>query len=72
MAARDRYDLDIECPKCKAKGVLYMSENDYPFMRSRDRRIEKVEGNFTARIAVKARVEKIEIDCTSCSETFEQ
>jgi len=72
MAARDRYDVDIECPKCKGKGVLHMSENDYPFMRSVDRRIDQVDGNFTARIVMKTRVEKIEINCGSCSETFEK
>lgn len=47
MAAKDRYTKHIECPYCKAVGVLHVSENDYPFMRLLGRSIDEIDGNFS-------------------------
>lgn len=32
MASKDRYEIEVQCPKCSSKSVLNISENDYPFM----------------------------------------
>ena len=46
MASRDHFNVDIVCSKCGEKGVLDISENDYPHMRKRDRNATCITGNF--------------------------
>ena len=48
MAARDRYKVEVVCPGCGSKGVLHISEDDYPFMRKLHRAVDRTEGGFTA------------------------
>lgn len=67
MAARDRYDVNITCPKCGQKGVLHVSENDYPFMRRLDKTVDSVDGNFTAKITGESAVG---LTCDNCDEKF--
>lgn len=67
MAARDRYTSDIECPKCNQKGVLYISEDDHPYMQSPDRAIDKVEGNFDTYVS---RGVNVTITCRDCKAVF--
>lgn len=50
MAAREKFEQAFSCPYCKKSGVVHISENDYPFMKSLDTQIEKIEGEFKARI----------------------
>ena len=44
--SRERYNVSIECSKCKQTGTLRVSENDYPFMRNLDRSVICTEGDF--------------------------
>lgn len=67
MAARDRYDVNMTCPKCGEKGVLHVSENDYPFMKRLDKTVDSVEGNFSAKITGESDVSLI---CGNCSAKF--
>lgn len=36
MAARDRFEFEITCKKCKSSGIVKASEEDHPWMRSPD------------------------------------
>ena len=67
MAARDRQSSNIKCPKCEAKGVVHYSDNDYPFMRRNDREIEKVDGDFDAKLNAE---ERFDMTCKACGQTF--
>jgi hypothetical protein len=50
MAARDRYTSDVTCPECGNRGVLHISEDDYPFMRNLHRSVDRVDGEFIAEV----------------------
>jgi len=67
MAAKDRYDVSVTCPKCGEKGVLHISENDYPFMRRLDKEVDSVDGNFSAKVINDSDVSLI---CGNCGEKF--
>lgn len=67
MAARDRYQRQIECPECNAKGVLHLSEDDYPFMKKLHRAVDEVEGDFTASMSGEV---DIELRCNACGHEF--
>lgn len=67
MATRDHFSINISCPKCSQKGVLHVSENDYPFMKKNDRQIESIEGNFSAQMVGDTEIKKI---CLNCDEEF--
>lgn len=67
MAARDRYSYEVKCPQCGQIGVFLVSEDDYPFMTSPDRVVEKIEGNFSA--TVKRGVDVFAL-CKTCNITF--
>ena len=43
MASRDRYSWNLACEKCGNKGVLHISEDDYPFMNKLHRAVDKVD-----------------------------
>jgi len=40
MAARDRFEMDINCPSCGVGGTAQVSEEDYPFMRNPGFRVD--------------------------------
>lgn len=67
MAARDRYSVDIICPNCGEIGALHISEADHPYIRSPDREVDGVTGNFNARTLNEV---KIEITCKTCGTIF--
>ena len=67
MAARDRYDVGISCPKCTNTGELHLSENDYPFMKNLGREVDGVEGQFLAEMQGDL---DIKITCQLCGEIF--
>ena len=67
MAARDRYTKKTECKNCGTKGILHISEDDYPFMRKLNREIDEVEGDFSAKIRGDS---DIEITCNACGNSF--
>lgn len=67
MAARDRYTVDVTCPKCGEKGLLHISENDYPFMRRLDKKIDSIEGNFSGKMSGES---DIHLTCGKCGECF--
>ena len=47
MAARDRYTLDIKCPKCSNSGEVEVSEDDHPYMRDPVFRVDELPSGFT-------------------------
>jgi C4-type Zn-finger protein len=63
MAARDRYDYAVTCPSCGESGRVFVSEDDYPFMKSLNKEIEKIEGKF---IAKQIDANTIKITCSVC------
>ncbi len=46
MAARDRWDFELRCPKCGAVGRAYVSEDDHPWMRDPNFRVDEIDGEF--------------------------
>lgn len=46
MAARDRWDYGLKCPKCGATGRAFVSEDDHPWMRDPHFRVDSIEGEF--------------------------
>lgn len=67
MASRDHFEKKIKCPNCDEKGVLHYSDNDYPGMRNNNRRVDSVEGNFTASMSGDS---DIKITCGNCGKEF--
>ena len=67
MSARDRYSINIKCSKCGEQGILNLSENDYVFMKKRDLRVDKVEGNFSTSMKDE---HSIKITCKICDHEF--
>ena len=67
MAARDRQSSNIKCPMCEAKGVVHYSDNDYPFMRRNAREIDRVEGDFGAKLTAQ---ERFDMTCKKCGHRF--
>jgi len=65
MGARDRYTSEIECPKCKQKGLLHISEDEYRYSPLR-RSIDQIDGNFT----VSLDRAQINVKCGGCGEQF--
>jgi Zn ribbon nucleic-acid-binding protein len=68
MAARDRFTSEIICPFCNQKGVLHLSEEDHPYMRSPDRTVDKIIGNFHTSVSNGVQVS---ITCKECNTKFE-
>lgn len=68
MAARDKYSYGVKCPQCGQVGVFYVSEDDYPFMTSPRRSVDKIDGHFSA--TVQCGVDVIAL-CTICKTTFD-
>jgi len=67
MASKDRYERNINCPKCNGNGILHISENDYPFMKKLGRNVDSVEGEFDAKMHGEF---DIKIICKNCGEEF--
>lgn len=67
MASRDRYGYDLKCERCGVEGRIECSEDDYPFMRSPDFRIDSLSGPFTiARLGTTSVM--TDVVCESCGE----
>ena len=60
MAARDQYTLEVTCPECGNKGVIHISEDDYPFMKNLNRTVDRIVGTFTA---IADRNNKVPVEC---------
>jgi len=43
MTARDHYSISLTCPACGYAGKADMSEDDGPWIRSLDRRTERLD-----------------------------
>lgn len=67
MAARDRYEKNVTCPHCNEKGVILISENDYPFMKRLDKCVDSVDGEFEAKVLDDC---KVEVTCKKCGLVF--
>jgi hypothetical protein len=53
MAALDRYTQEVKCQGCGAVATLHMAEENHPYIKTSSdigRRIESVDGDFTARM----------------------
>lgn len=60
MKNRDKYQVKIECPRCKKEGVAYISQETQ--QDNLDQAIDKIEGDFAIRIHDTG----ILVDCQSC------
>jgi predicted RNA-binding Zn-ribbon protein involved in translation (DUF1610 family) len=69
MASRDHFYYDFICPQCGENGRIHWSENDYPFMKHHDRRLEKLEGNFSGSMLDE---KDALITCKSCGNKFKK
>ena len=67
MAARDRFTSKVICPKCGQEGVLHISEDDHPYMRSPNREIDGIDGEFRA--SVREGIE-VSVVCVKCESSF--
>lgn len=67
MAARDRYGYDLKCDRCGSEGRIECSEDDYPFMRSPDFRVDSLTGPFTVAKLGETSV-MTDVVCNSCRE----
>lgn len=62
--SREYWTNEVTCPACGAKGTVDVSENDYPFMRDRDRRVDGASEGFTAFVSADGRT--IQTTCVKC------
>lgn len=67
MAARDRYTLDLKCPKCGRTGFANVSEDDYPFMRSLRFSVDAISPGFRVQKEGKSALDTV-IVCAGCGE----
>ena len=67
MAARERYDITVTCPKCTQQGVFELSEDDHPYIRNPHRAVEKIDGDFTAEVE---NGRSLLVRCTACGTRF--
>lgn len=68
MAARDRYTYEVVCPQCGQKGRFHVSEDDHPYMRNPHRKVDDVEGQFSASVN---RGVHVQATCLQCRHAFE-
>lgn len=66
MAARDRYTINLKCPKCGKTGVAEVSEDDYPFMSSPRFSVDALPPGFAVTKKGTNAVNTV-ISCTSCN-----
>jgi len=67
VAAKDRYDIEVQCSKCGTQGLLNVSENDYPFMRKLDRQVRSADSDFDIKMLDDS---DFDLTCKNCSEKF--
>lgn len=46
MAARDRYTIEITCPKCRKNGVAKVSEDDHSYMKDPGFAVDELPDGF--------------------------
>jgi hypothetical protein len=68
MAARDRWTLDLKCPKCGGAGVAKVSENDHPYMRDPGFNVDELPPGFALRRCSNYRHET-QVEC-KCGRVF--
>lgn len=68
-ASRDRFTIDLKCPKCGKPGTAEVSEDDYPFMRSPGFRIDQIPDGFVETRYSDRRVETF-VKCIICNVEF--
>lgn len=68
MAARDRFEIVLTCPKCGNSGTAKVSEDDYPFMSSPDFTFDDMPDGFSVFKRAEIRANNI-IKC-KCGEKF--
>jgi hypothetical protein len=69
MAARDRFELTVTCPRCRKSGTARVSEDDYPFMRSPGFAIDELPDGFVETKYSEFRQETW-VQCTTCKVPF--
>jgi hypothetical protein len=67
MAARDQWTSTRKCQKCGKQAEIEFSENDYPFMRKADLRVESITPGFKVRRLGDTAL-STEIVCSDCGE----
>jgi hypothetical protein len=69
MAARDRYEIDLNCPKCGKTGSAKISEDDHPWLRGDiGRRVDELSEGFSSFIPG-TNSAGLQIYCLACKET---
>ena len=64
MASRDRFKLNITCPKCSQKGKADVSEDDHPYMKPHGHfSIDRVSKGFTVTCHLGFDEAEIRCDC---------
>jgi hypothetical protein len=51
MAARDRYEIGLTCPKCGRRGTAEVSEDDHPYMRKPHFSVDEISEEFAVKKA---------------------
>ena len=51
MAARDRWTVSLACVACETTGEARVSEDDYPFMKQLDFRVDSIDPGFVVKRA---------------------
>lgn len=70
MAARDRWEVTVKCPKCGRTGTVDVSEDDHPWMRGDTRRIDAVSEGVSADL--EGHPGTVVATCTSCNVKMER
>ena len=65
MAARDRYTINLKCPKCGRAGLAEVSEDDYPFMKDPRFSVDHLAEGFVVQKLGKNYMET-DIICQTC------
>lgn len=65
MAARDRFEINLQCVKCGVSGTAEVSEEDHPWMRSPGFSVDSLPEGFKLIRESEFR-EKTEIACIQC------
>jgi hypothetical protein len=65
MTRRDHYTWDLECPRCKRKGRIDVSENAAPYQAGLEFSVDKISEGFRVRKLGSSACDTV-IICSAC------
>jgi len=65
MAARDKWSVNLKCPKCGRVGEISFSEEDHSYVRKDTVRIEAMTPGFNVRTFGGAHGQTL-VECSDC------